>query len=298
MRGRSIVIILFVCICCYLATGVAQIRPDETGIIRRFGKVVAKPGPGLWIGFPWGIDQIDRVSTRSVRQLNCESISYLSGDQNLVVAQAVVEYRVNEREAEKYLFLRDQVDVHLRRCSEAAMADWLASQEIDSILLTGRARLSAELAQRIEKQIAELQLGISILRVNIEQLAPPDEIRLAFDQVNEARTAMTTRENEAKRDADRLRQEAESKQIEVNNQTIAYALESKSKATAEAETFLIRLKQYRDLQKSNPDILTTIWWDETGKLLAGLKKRGRIELLDDRIGKDGLDLNSFVPGRK
>src|SRR5215218_1074069 len=61
--------LLLLAIGVYLLTGIAQIRPEERAVVRRFGQVVAKPGPGLWIGFPYGIDRIDRVPTATVRRV-------------------------------------------------------------------------------------------------------------------------------------------------------------------------------------------------------------------------------------
>ena len=61
--------LLLVVLAGYLLTGVAQVRPEERAVVRRFGKVVAHPGPGLWVGFPYGIDRIDRVPTATVRRV-------------------------------------------------------------------------------------------------------------------------------------------------------------------------------------------------------------------------------------
>ena len=61
--------ILIIAICAYLLTGLARVRPEERAVVRRFGEVVARPGPGLWIGLPWGIDRVDSVPVRTVRQI-------------------------------------------------------------------------------------------------------------------------------------------------------------------------------------------------------------------------------------
>ena len=53
----------------YLLTAVHQIRPEERAVVRRLGKIVAKPGPGLWIGLPWGIDRVERVPIATVRRV-------------------------------------------------------------------------------------------------------------------------------------------------------------------------------------------------------------------------------------
>ena len=62
---RFLLIALAVLLIVWLFTGVSQIRSNERAVVRRFGKIVAQPGPGLWIGFPWGIDRVDRVADAS-----------------------------------------------------------------------------------------------------------------------------------------------------------------------------------------------------------------------------------------
>ena len=50
----------------------------------------------------------------------------------------------------------------------------------------------------------------------------------------------------------------------------------------------------------NPDFLTAIWWDEIGKLFTKLRETGRIDLLDNHLGGDGLDITIAppLPGKK
>src|SRR5436305_6970324 len=92
--------LLLIALAAYLLTGVSQVRPEERAVVRRFGKVVARPEPGLWVGFPWGIDRVDRIPVRTLRQV---TVGYdaatppdaegtptgqlLTGDQNLVNVQ-------------------------------------------------------------------------------------------------------------------------------------------------------------------------------------------------------------------
>src|SRR5437870_4950977 len=142
----------------YLATGVAQVRPDERAVVRRFGKVVARPGPGLWVGLPWGIDRVDRVPVRTVRQLTVgfddsaieetgttPAGQVLTGDQNLVNVRLVAEYAVSERDGdlENYVLNKDRVDPVLAELVEGLTAEWAAARGVDETLLTGRAALAA-----------------------------------------------------------------------------------------------------------------------------------------------------------
>ena len=77
--------------------------------------------------------------------------------------------------------------------------------------------------------------------------------------------------------------------------TAAYAREQVVLARAEAANFEKRLKQYQQLRKDNPNILAGIWWDEIGKLFASMKENGRIDLLDNHLGSDGLDITIAPP---
>src|SRR5437588_11918633 len=61
--------LLLLALAAYLLTGLTQVRPEERAVVRRFGRVVARPQPGLWVGLPWGIDRVDRVPVRTLRQV-------------------------------------------------------------------------------------------------------------------------------------------------------------------------------------------------------------------------------------
>ena len=289
----------------YLATGVGTIRPDERGVVRRFGRVVARPGPGLWVGLPWGFDQLDRVSVRTARQLTVAgddgvALSFLTGDQNLVTARLVVEYGVgaSDNDLDRFVAVRDRVDVVLARETEAAVAEWLAARTVDDVLLTGRAVLGARLGQSLPARLAPLGLGVVVQRVSVESLGPPDDVREAFEKVNQSQTDVQTKENQAKRDADRRIREAEATATRLTAGAEAYRVERIAAATAEADTFLARLIEYRRVRATNANALASIWWDETGRILLGLKGRGRIDLLDAHLGKDGLDVSQFLPPKK
>ena len=69
-------------------------------------------------------------------------------------------------------------------------------------------------------------------------------------------------------------------------------------AQADATRFEKRLEQYQRFRAENPDYLSGIWWDEMGKLFGRMMKNGRIDLLDNHLGKDGLDITQFALPKK
>jgi modulator of FtsH protease HflK len=294
----------------YLLTGVAQVRPEERAVVRRFGKVVAHPGPGLWIGFPYGIDRLDRVPTATVRRVpvgyqpdlidDSPSGQFLTGDQNLVNVQVAVDYALGEgpTDLEDYVAEKDRVDGVLTRETEAALGEWVSGRPVDDVLLTGNVALPAWLVRRVQERIADQRLGVRVQQVSVAYLAPPDEVRGAFEEVNRAQTAARSQEQRAHQEAARMRRDAEGAAYQLEQQALGSAAGKKAMAKAEADAFKKRLEQYRKSRTTNPDVLATIWWDEMGRVWLGFKGRGRVDLLDAYLGPDGLDLTQVVPPPK
>jgi modulator of FtsH protease HflK len=302
--------LLLVALVAYLLTGVAQIRPEERAVVRRFGKVVAHPGPGLWIGFPYGIDRLDRVPTATVRRVpvgfrpdateDTPPGQFLTGDQNLVNVQVAIDYAVGEgpTDLEDYVAQKDRVDGIIARETEAALGEWVSGRPVDDVLLTGNAALPRWLVRRVQERIKSQRLGIRVQQASVAYLAPPEEVRGAFEEVNTAQATARAQEQRAHQEAARIRRDAEATAYQEEQAALGYAATKKALAKAEADSFIKRLEQYRKLRTSNPEILTAIWWDEMGRVWLGFKNRGRVDLLDAHLGPDGLDLTHIVPTRK
>ena len=72
--------------------------------------------------------------------------------------------------------------------------------------------------------------------------------------------------------------------------SLASAHTTKVVAKQEAGRFLARLRQYEQARATNPKYLDQLWQEERGKLFAKLRDSGQIDLLDHRLGADGLDV--------
>ncbi|MBV9125376.1 MAG: protease modulator HflK [Planctomycetes bacterium] len=295
----------------YLFTGVTQIRPGERAVVRRFGRVLdTLPAPGLWIGLPWGMDRVDRVPVHMVRRLEvgfqpeAEDAGQtmppgqlLTGDHNLVNARVAVHYAVLPRDEEivQYVLNQDRIDSVVSRAVEAVMVEWAAGRRIDDILIHGKTELPGILVQGTQERLRPYHLGVQVLQVSVAQLLPPDEVKPAFDDVTRAQANIRTREEEALRQAGQRLGEAQRDQYAKEQQALAYADEQRRLARAEAVSFGKRLQEYQRLRQENPQILTAIWWDEMARVFAGMKENGRLDLLDNRLGGDGLDISEMPP---
>jgi membrane protease subunit HflK len=272
----------------YLATGIYQVGPEERAVVRRFGKVVAHPGPGLGVGLPWGIDRVDRVPVRTVRQLrvgyNPDAVveggtppgQLLTGDQNLVNVQLVVDYAIGEADddLDNFVLHREQVDATLLRLAEATSAEWAAGRTIDQVLLTGNVMLPAWVMDRLIERLPDLRLGVRVQRVSVAILAPPDEVRSAFEAVNQAQTAIRTRETQAKQERDQRLSQSAALRYKLGQEAAQFRDEQLAQARADADAFLEELAAFRRVSKTNPDAFAFLWWHEMQETLDVMKERG------------------------
>src|SRR5262249_47432433 len=128
---RTILAVLVVLLGLYLLTGVTQVRSDERAVVRRFGRVLDyQPGPGLWIGLPWGMERVDRVRVDEVRRVEVGYQpdadedgqttlpgQFLTGDHNLVNLQMIVNYAVRHDELVNYVVHADEVNALVNRAT-------------------------------------------------------------------------------------------------------------------------------------------------------------------------------------
>jgi membrane protease subunit HflK len=214
----------------YLATGLTVVQQDEIGVVRRFGAVLHEAwGPGLHWGLPWGLDLVDRIKPGQTRTLtvgardpqsaplaqapNPETDDFLTGDLNVVTAQAIVQYRVLEPVA--FLFGVRSVDVTLAAVAESALTRALAGRSIDDVLTTGRAQIAERMVRAIQEQ-ADLQgLGVSIRAVRLGRVAPPVPVAPAFADAARARSDRRQAVTRAEEYRDRAQADARSQAREI-----------------------------------------------------------------------------------
>src|SRR5262245_50283467 len=180
-------------------SALTQVQPGERAVVRRFGKILdEKPGPGLFVGLPWGFDRVDRVPVSRVKRVTVgaptrddeesESGQLLTGDHNLGNVQAEIHYTVVENQVDKFVLAAERADALVARAAETALAEWIACRTVDEVLLKGKTLLPVYLVARIQDSLASYDLGIRIEQAGISQLYPPKEVKGAFELVAQAQT--------------------------------------------------------------------------------------------------------------
>ena len=181
-----------------------SIGPDQQGVIQRFGKYTRTTEPGLHMKLPFGIETLKKVKVKYIfksefgfRTLKAgvrtiysdqnflgESLM-LTGDLNLAVVEWIIQYRV--KDAKDYLFKVRDVEGTLRDISEAVMREVVGDRSVSEVLTTGRMEVAQEVQLRLQEILDEYHSGIKITTIKLQNVNPPDVVKPAFNDVNEAK---------------------------------------------------------------------------------------------------------------
>src|SRR5262249_45995319 len=159
---------------------------------------------------------------------------FLTGDQNLVNVQVAVDYAVGDGQTdlEDYVAQKERVDAVIARETEAALGEWVSGRPVDDVLLTGNVALPAWLVRRVQERLASQRLGVRVQQASVAYLAPPDEVRGAFEEVNTAQAAARAQEQRGHQEAARLLRDAEATAFQEDQRAQGYAATKKALALA------------------------------------------------------------------
>jgi len=118
----------------------------------------------------------------------------LTADFNILQGRFVLRYRINDPFL--YATAGDDIETLLSRLAYRALSSQIGTRNIDTSLTADRRELAATAAQSTRALAAELHLGVSIIAIDIIELAPPSQVVAAFEDVSNARQfAKTMYEN-------------------------------------------------------------------------------------------------------
>ncbi len=273
LRGRRVPfggiggIVILMLVVLLLWSSWFTVQPEETGVVQRFGKVVRTVGPGLHFKIPYGVETVLFVPTArvlkeefgfrteepgrrtrySARQFQDESLM-LTGDLNVIDVDWIVQYRIED--PEKFLFrVREPVDT-LRDVSEAVMRRIVGNRLGSDVLTVGRETVQEEVKLEMQKILTDYETGIRITAVKLQDVTPPDPVKPAFNEVNEARQDKERTINQAQEQANREIPKARGEAARTITEAEGYALERVNRAKGEANRFQAILAEY----KQAPDV--------------------------------------------
>ena len=276
------------------------VQPEEVGVVMTFGKYSKTVEPGLNFKWPTPIQTVIKVPVR--RQLKVEfgfqtlqpavrtryskeafegESLMLTGDLNVAVVEWTTQYRVDDPYA--FLFKVKNLDGSVRRddtfraMNEAVMREVIGDRSVNEVLTIGRQEIASLVEERLQELCRQYETGIKIEQVVLQDVNPPDAVKPAFNEVNEAEAEREKLIEQGKADYNSVIPRALGEAKQTIQRAEGYATDRVNRAQGDATAFLAVRAAYRRA----PDVTRRRLYLETmAKVLPGVKQK---VILDDSL---------------
>jgi modulator of FtsH protease HflK len=259
--SRGIILILFVVLGLWLASGIFRVDSGHQGVVLLFGKHVQSADPGLHWFFPSPIgdvltpdvEQVRRVdigfrtatgnrNSGAVRDISEESLM-LTGDQNIADLDFAVQWKV--KDAGQFLFNIRDPESTVKAAAESAMREVVGQTELQAALTGGRKQIEDKTRVLLQEILDSYETGITITIVQLQKVDPPTAVIDAFNEVQRARQDKDRKRNEAEAYRNRIVPTARGEAEQIIQEARAYKEKSIKEAEGEAQRFLLVFETYK-----------------------------------------------------
>ena len=276
-----------------VSSGYYQVEPDEVGVVQRFGSYARTTDPGPHLKFPF-VESVTKVPVlrqlkmefgfRTVRaaqrseyadtpETRAEAVM-LTGDLNVAVVEWIVQYRI--RDARAFLFNVRAVPETFRYMSEASMRQVVGDHSVDEVITIGREAIALLAKEELQRLCNLYEIGIEVQQLVLQDVNPPDPVKPAFNEVNQAIQEKERAINDAWADYNKSVPKAKGEAEQAVRSAEGYALERVNNAQGDAHRFEAFHEEYR---KAPGVTRKRIYLETMGTLLP---KVGRKLVLDEK----------------
>lgn len=262
------------------------VKPGETALVARFGKLDRTVGPGLHFQLPFGIDYVEKVSTKEVKieqfglrsddPQALEQRSMVTSDAGIVEMSWAVHYQV--KDPVMYVSSLREPDRFLRDTVESVIRTVVGKSDSGELLNTSGQVVAAPARDQIQLYLDKHEAGIAVSSVVIHEITPPAAVKPAIDSVDAAR-------QEKEEMIGNARQAADQKLLEANGQVTRILADAEVEALARSTQALQEVDAFYAAQqafKANPDIIKKAIYLDTMRSV--LPKAGKIIVVQDDRG--------------
>jgi membrane protease subunit HflK len=233
------------------------VEPDEEGVVTTFGEFSRTSPPGMYFKFPSPIEHARtpkvtlirraEVGIRSTRngpaqRVPAESLM-LTGDQNLVDINLVVQYTIKDSVA--YLFNTRNPRKLVKDSAETVIRGIIGSNKIDEALTTGKAKIQIDAKVLIQNLMDKYETGIHVVTVQLQDVSPPQQVAAAFKDVVSAREDKERMINEAQGYRNTVIPAARGQAAEITLKAEAYREEVIKKSEGDVNRFMSQYEAYK-----------------------------------------------------
>lgn len=276
-----VLVVVFLLMSSYTIVGARQV-----GVVLRFGAYSRTLPPGFHFKLPNPIETVDKVEATSIRSVS-DRVSMLTRDENIITIDFTVQYQVDN--AFKYLFSVNDPDGSVSAAAEAAVRSVVGGSDMDQILSADGANLVTQAQQALQKTLDDYNSGLHVTEVSFQNVAPPVEVKDAFDDVNNAREDKQSIENAALAYANKVVPVARGDAARIAAEAAGYKAERIAHAQGDAARFDLLLKEY----KAAPAVTRKRLWLETMEEVAADNRK----VIDGSGGRNIINLPAGSPAR-
>jgi membrane protease subunit HflK len=254
-RWRWLGLALLLLVATYLGTGFYLVDTDEQAVVRRFGAIAARVGPGMHYRLPWPIDQVDVVKTTSVmttgvgfalaqgEQATVVGMELLTGDTNILNIALVLQYVI--RSPADFLFRIEDPQTLIGHLAEAVLTETVTAMAVDEVLTTGRLAIQEQVKTATQAVLDRYQSGIQITSSNIMTITLDPSVAAAFQDVTDAVADREKSRNEARMYTNNLIPKARGEASAIVREAQAYKQQRIAEAVGNTDRFLAMLTEYQ-----------------------------------------------------
>lgn len=198
----------------WAGTGFYTVGPDQEAVLRTFGKFTGTTSGGLHWHYPSPVGKRNVVAVTTARRMElgfrsgsdgftvAQSVTseslMITGDENIVDVQAVVQYRISDLtsflfevddpgDADRGILAGSPDGRTLRDMAETALRQVVGARNIDDVLTTEKEQVQTDVLLKMRELADEYKTGIDVLQVLLQNVNPPLEVQSAFEDVVRAR---------------------------------------------------------------------------------------------------------------
>jgi membrane protease subunit HflK len=238
----------------YLGAGFYVVDTDEQAVVRRFGAIAARVGPGMHYRLPWPVDQVDVVKTTSVmttgvgfrlaegERPTAAGMPLLTGDTNILSVALVLQYVI--RNPAEFLFRIEDPESLIGSLAETVLTEAVIGMAVDDVLTTGRLAIQERVKSETQALLDRYQSGVQITSSSIMTIALDPSVAQAFQEVTDAMADREKSRNEARIYANNLLPKARGEADAVVRGAQAYRQQRIAEAIGNGDRFLALLEEY------------------------------------------------------
>ena len=253
----KIIPLLVAALALWLFTGVYMVGPDEVGVVRTFGEYTRVAQSGLNYHFPYPIEQVNTPAVTEVKRIEIgfrtlrngqyrtvekESLM-LTGDENIVDAEMIVQYKIKDPEAYSFNFIQPELTV--REASEASLRTVVGRHNIDEALTSGKFMIQEETKELVQSILDKYKTGIIVVAVQLQDVSPPQQVIAAFKDVASAKEDKNKMVNQAEGYRNDIIPKARGEAQAMIREAEGYRNARIARAEGDVAKFSAVLKEYR-----------------------------------------------------